>query len=98
MWQGTINIQLPPDTDEPIITPTIRIAGVDFFDLEENQDFLVRPCMLKGVKGYQVLPIDKMTGVPRGHHSSKIIEISLESRINLQLSEELEVELEGFED
>jgi hypothetical protein len=99
LWRGTINIQLPAETDERILIPNERILGRDPFDLvEENQDFLIRHCKLKGVFGYQILPIDKTTSVPRGHHASKVIEISLKERIDVRPNEELEVELQGFEE
>jgi len=97
LWQGTINIKLPDDTVESLALPNKRKEGLDQFDLDHNQDFLIRACRLKGIDGYQVLPIDKTTSEPRGHHSSKIIEISLKKRIELKPDEELEVELEGFE-
>jgi hypothetical protein len=97
MWQGTVNIQLPAETDERWILPCQRVTGRDPIDFEAKQDFLVRRCRLKGVAGYQVLPIDKTTGAPRGHHASKRIEITLVRRIDLEQGEELEVELEGFE-
>jgi CTP-dependent riboflavin kinase len=97
LWQGTINIQLSGDTDMRNLIPCDRRPGIDPFDFEEeNQDFLVRPCKLKGVCGYQLLPINKTTGEPRGHHAEKVIEISLKERIELKPNEELEVELEGF--
>ena len=96
LWQGTINIKLPGNTDMRDLIPCDRTPGIDPFDFEENQDFLVRPCKLKGVHGYQLLPINKTTGEPRGHHASKVIEISLKERIELKPNEELEVELEGF--
>jgi hypothetical protein len=98
LWQGTINIQLPAETDEYFIVPNERTEGLDPIDLEANQDFLIRVCKLRGVDGYQILPIDKTTKAPRGHHSSKIIEIALREKIKLEPNEELEVELQGFED
>jgi len=98
LWQGTINIQLPAGTDRNILIPNERIPGRDPFDSEENQDFLIRRCKLKGVLGYQILPIDKDTAAPRGHHASRVIEISLHKKIDVQPNEELEVELQGFED
>jgi CTP-dependent riboflavin kinase len=98
LWQGTINIQLPAATDESILIPLDKIPGRDPIDFDSNQDFLIRPCKLKGISGYQILPIDKTTGEPRGHHSAKLIEITLRERIDLQPGEELEVELQGFED
>lgn len=70
----------------------------DPFDLDANQDFLIRPCKLKGVHGYQILPIDCVTGDPRGHHASKWIEISLKEKIDVQPGEELEVELQEFDE
>lgn len=97
LWQGTINIKMRQDTSESLIIPNERRAGLDPIDLEENQDFLIRACRLKGAEGYQVLPIDKTTNEPRGHHSSKIIEVSLKNKIDLKVNEELVVELEGFE-
>jgi hypothetical protein len=65
LWQGTINIQLPLETDESLMLPNERVPGVDQIDLDTNQDFLVRRCRLKGTSGYQILPIDKRTGEPR---------------------------------
>jgi hypothetical protein len=94
--QGTINIQLPPESDDRLLVPNKRVPGCD--PIDENQDFLIRPCTLKGISGFQVLPIDKITGEPRGHHGTKRIEVSLRERIALQMDEELEVELLGFED
>ena len=94
LWQGTINIQLPGETDERSLIPAERVPGRD--PIDSDQDFLVRPCVLKGVPGFQILPIDKATGHPRGHHASKKIEISLRRKIDLRLDEELEVELQGF--
>ena len=98
LWQGTINIQLPKDISESLIFPNKEKEGLDPIDLNANQDFLIRRCRLKGVEGYQILPIDKTTSAPRGHHSSKIIEISLEEKIELKPREELEVELRDFEE
>ena len=63
-----------------------------------NEDFLIRPCKLKAVVGDQILPIDKVTGDPRGHHASKKIEISLKKEIELRPDEEIEVELLGFDE
>ncbi len=57
LWQGTINFQLPRGTDEPLILPNKRVPGLDPIDLSANQDFLVRPCRLKGGSGYQILPM-----------------------------------------
>jgi hypothetical protein len=94
--QGTINIQLPHETAEDIFIPTKIISGVDAFDAEQN--FRIRPCKVKGVAGYQILPIDKSTRAPKGHYGQKQIEISLKEEIELEPNEELEVELEGFED
>jgi len=95
LWQGTINIQLPVETDERFLRPTERISGRDLID--SGQDFLIRHCKLRGVVGYQILPIDKATGDPRGHHALKRIEISLKEQIDLRPDEEIEVELQGFE-
>jgi hypothetical protein len=44
------------------------------------------------------LPIDKATGKPRGRHAEKVIEIALAKEIDINDGDELEVELEGFED
>jgi len=88
------------ETDERFIIPSERIVGCDPIDLEYNQDFLVRPCRLKGVSDYQILPTDKTTKTtaePRGHHSLKRIEIALKEKIDIKPNEGLEVELEGFE-
>jgi hypothetical protein len=98
MWQGTINIQLPAETDERILIPNERVIGYDQIDVKSNQDFLVRRCRLKGILGYQILPIDKTMNVPRGYHAVKRIEVTLKQKIDLQHGEELEVELQGFED
>ena len=98
LWQGTINIELPAETHEAILIPDERRPGCDPIDLDANQDFLIRPCRLKGLAGYQVLPIDKTTGEPRGHHASRWIEIALREKIDLKPDEELEAELERFED
>jgi hypothetical protein len=95
LWQGTINIQLPPDTDTSLVTPREKVVGLD--PIDASQDFLIRPCRLKGVAGYQVLPIKKGTGEPQGHHAEKVIEVALTKKIPLTPTEELEVELEGFE-
>jgi hypothetical protein len=96
LWRGTINIQLPRETDESLILPNQRVPGLDPIDLDANQDFLVRPYSLKGDRGYQILPIDKTTSEPRGHHSEKVIEIALTTKIEIKPYEELEVELKGF--
>ena|SRR5579862_53004 len=98
MWKGTINIQLSAETDERVLIPDERVPGCDAFDLSANQDFLIRPCRLKGVSGYQILPVDRTTNEPRGYHTLKRIEIALREQIALDPDEELEVELRGFED
>jgi hypothetical protein len=97
LWRGSINVQLATGTDEKWMLPNQRVPSCDPIDFEANQDFLVRTCRLKGVTGYQLLPIDKTTGVPRGHHASKQIEIALVKKIELKAGEQLEVELDGFE-
>jgi hypothetical protein len=97
LWKGTINIQLLPETDESLILPNERVPGLDPIDLNENQDFLIRPCRLKSGSGYQILPINKTTSQPRGHHSEKVIEIALTKKVEIKPNEELEVELEGFD-
>ena len=97
LWQGSINIQLPHDTNESLIVPRERRAGLDPIDLRANQDFLIRACRLKGAEGYQVLPIDKTTNKPTGHHASKIIEIALKIRIDIKPNGDLVVELLGFD-
>lgn len=94
LWQGTINIQLSHDVAEDILIPREIISGVDPFD--DNQRFRIRACILKGVAGYQILPIDKETGAPKGHYEQKQIEVSLKEKIDLRPLEELEVELQGF--
>jgi hypothetical protein len=98
LWQGTINIQLSAETYKAILIPTKRVPGCDEFDFDEHQDFLVRPCKLKGTLGYQILPIDKKTSAPRGLHAANTIEIALTAKIDLKAGEELHVELQGFED
>jgi len=98
LWPGTVNIKMLGDTGESLILPNERIKGLDLIDLQANQDFLIRACRLKGVEGYQILPIDRTTSEPRGHHSEKVIEIALRKRIEIKDNEELEVELERFED
>jgi hypothetical protein len=95
VWQGSINILMAQGTEESLILPNKRVPGIDPIDV--NQDFLIRACRLKGVTGYQILPIDKATSEPRGHHSDKVIEIALREKIEIKPKEELEVELEGFE-
>jgi CTP-dependent riboflavin kinase len=95
-WPGTINIQLPADTDERILIPNERVIGHDQIDANSNQDFLVRRCKVKGILGYQILPIDKTMSVPRGYHAVRRIEVALKQKIELQPSEELEVELQEF--
>jgi CTP-dependent riboflavin kinase len=94
LWQGTINIRVSSETDENILLPTKRIPGLD--PIDENQDFLVRACVLKGVAGYQVLPINKHTGRPKGHHWLGVIEIGLVQHIDVKFGDELEVELGEF--
>jgi hypothetical protein len=66
---------LLPETDESLIVPTDRVQGLDPIDLDANQDFLIRPCRLKGFAGFQILPVDKTTNQPRGHHAQRVIEI-----------------------
>jgi hypothetical protein len=95
LWQGTINIQLSHDADEDVLIPNKIIPGLD--PIDDDQKFLIRACTLKGVAGYQILPIDKQTGAPRGHYEQKQIEVSLKHKIDLRPHEELEVELQGFE-
>ena len=56
------------------------------------------PCKLKGFSGFQILPIDKTTSEPKGYHLRKRIEIALKEKIPLEPNEELEVELQGFEE
>jgi hypothetical protein len=73
------------------------VPGIDAFDSEENQDFLIRPCVLKGVSGFQVLPIDRATGTPRGLHGGNILEISLIREVEVIHGDALEVELHGYE-
>ena len=97
LWQGTINIQVTTPIDSERLIPNRRVPGVDQFDFEENQDFLIRECRLKGTRGFQLLPIDKTTNTPRGHHDEGVIEISLKERIPLVANEDLEVELK-FDD
>jgi hypothetical protein len=96
LWQGTINIKLPAETDDGGLIPDERIRGRD--PIDANQDFLIRPCKLTGFLGYQILPINKATGKPNEYHGSKTIELSLKEKIYLQPNEELEVELQGFKD
>jgi hypothetical protein len=93
--QGTINIQLSHDVGEDVLIPSVIIPGLDPIDVDQN--FRIRPCNLKGVSGYQILPTDKQTGAPRGHYEQKQIEVSLSREIDLRPNEELEVELQGFE-
>jgi hypothetical protein len=97
LWKGSINIKISEGTDESLILPNERVAGIDAIDLNAKQDFLIRACRLKGGSGFQILPIDKTTNEPRGHHSEKVIEIALRERIEIKPNEELEVELEGFD-
>lgn len=76
--------------------PNDGIPGRDPIAIRAGQDFLIRPSKLKGVVGYQILPIDKAAGDPTGHHSLKRIEISLIIEIELRPDEEIDVELQGF--
>jgi hypothetical protein len=98
LHQGTVNVELNFVQYDHLMLPTRRIPGCDQVDLHANQDFLIRPCRLKGVGGYQILPIKKTTGTPNGHHSSKTIEVSLKEEITLTPNKELAVELGDFED
>jgi hypothetical protein len=95
LWQGTINIQLSHGTADDVLIPREIIPGIDPIDV--NQKFRIRACILKGVAGYQILPIDRETEAPRGHYEQKQIEVSLREKIDLRPREELEVELQGFE-
>ena len=74
------------------------MRGQDEIDVTANQDFLIRRCKLKGINGYQILPIDKTTNEPRGYHAAKRIEITLKEKIAVRPGEELRVELLDFED
>lgn len=100
MRQGTINVQLPAEIYDRLPLPNQRVPGLDPIDSpsQHNQDFLVRRCKMNGEEGYQVLPIHKMSGEPRGLHAWKLIEITLIKEITLQEREELEVELQDFDD
>jgi hypothetical protein len=91
--QGTINVRVLTPVDPSVLLPNHRITGTDQIDIIHHQDFLVRECCLRGVKGYQVLPIDKTTGEPRGYHRLGVIEITLLKEISLADKELLEVEL-----
>jgi len=94
LWQGTINVQLWHGVTDDILVPRKIIPGLDPIDVD--QSFRIRACRLKGVTGYQILPIDKQTGAPKGHYEQKQIEVALVEKIDLRPHEELEVELEGF--
>lgn len=96
LHRGTINILVEPGTQQSILVPTMKVPGYDPIDM--HQEFLIRPCVLKRASGYQILPIDKSTGMVAGHHAGGIIEIALCKRIDLRPEEELEVELQGYED
>ena len=96
LWRGSINIQLPPQTDGSLILPGRRVEGLDPVDM--NQYFLIRPCKLRDSSGFQILPVDKNTDEPKGHYAEKVIEISLREKIEIKPNEELEVELQDFED
>ncbi len=95
--QGTINILLSMESYQSILLPTKRVAGIDAFDLEENQDFLIRPCVLKGVSGFQILPINRTTDAPQGLHAVNILEISLIRHVEIKHDDVLEVELQDYE-
>lgn len=94
----TINIQLPKEVDYDILIPNLLVNGQDECDLSAGQDFFVRYCRLNGVEGFQILPVEKATNIPRGHHAFKKIEISLKRKINIRHGDHLEVELLDFED
>lgn len=95
LHRGTINILVESGTQPGILVPTTRVTGCDPIDVD--QDFLVRPCVLKDTCGYQILPVTKSTGRLAGHHAEGKIEIALVKKIDVQHGEELEVELQGFE-
>jgi len=96
LHRGTINILVEAGTRQSILIPTIRVPGCDPIDVD--QDFLIRPCILKGTSGYQILPVTKSTGRLAGHHAEGKIEITLVREIDLLPEERLEVELYGYED
>jgi CTP-dependent riboflavin kinase len=100
MYQGTINIQLPAEIYALLPLPNQRVPGLDPIDspTQHNQDFLVRRCKMNGAEGYQVLPVHKTSGEPRGLHAWKLIEITLKEEIKLRDGEELEFELQDFDD
>jgi hypothetical protein len=98
MHEGTINIQLAAHVYDLLPFPNQRVQGRDPIDFEHNQDFLIRKCKLKGTDGYQILPINKTTGEPRGHHELKRIEIALRWKIELTPGEELRLELQDVDD
>lgn len=96
LWQGSINIRLPAEIDESLIIPKKRVEGLD--PIDADQYFLIRPCKLKDRRGFQILPVKKSTGDLQGHHAEGVIEIALTEKIELTANEQLEVELEDFDD
>src|ERR1700684_3034717 len=81
--QGTINVRVLTPVDPSVLLPNHRITGTDQIDIHHHQDFLVRECCLRGGRGYQILPIKKTTGEPRGHHRLGVIEITLLEEFSL---------------
>jgi len=50
LQRGTLNIRCEPDVFGAIPEPVMRIDGVDEIDMNANQDLLIAPCSIKGVK------------------------------------------------
>jgi hypothetical protein len=96
LHRGTINILIEAGPQQDVLVPTIKVQGYD--PIDADQDFLVRPCILKDTAGYQILPITRSTGRPAGHHAEGQIEVALVKKIDVQLGEELQVELQGYDD
>ena len=93
---GTLNMIVEAGTEQSILIPITRVPGCDPIDFD--QDFLIRPCFLKQVGGYQILPVTKSTNKLAGHHAEGIIEIALFKTIDVKPGDELEVELQDYED
>ena len=93
--QGTLNIQCVPEDFVEIPEPSIRIEGLDQIDIDANQFLRIGPCSIRGIQGFQILPVEKPNR-KRGHHDDGIIEVSLEKTLDdLRGGEELEVTFPG---
>lgn len=79
LYQGTINIKIDGEMPRFPMPKTQRIPGQDQIDLDDDQDILITPCLMKGRPGFWILPVFRGTNVPNpgGHLPKGIIEVSL---------------------